>query len=109
MHFDYSSTHGGNLNRLDALKDDDGSGGVGNAMDQYTYLGMGQVVKVDCPEPDLLYDLDHGTAGNYDGLGGVHRLTDLDPGNVNANRDGLESGTLSSPSAKSEGAAWCES
>ena len=76
MHFDYRSTHGGNLNRLDAFKDDDGSGGVGNAMAQYTYLGIARVVKVDCPEPDLLYDLDHGTEGTYDGLDRFGRVVD---------------------------------
>ena len=46
-------------------------------MAQYTYLGQGQIVKVDYPQADLRYDLDHGTAGEYAGLDRFGRVVDL--------------------------------
>jgi len=36
-----------------------------------------QIVKVDYPEPDLRFNLDHGTAGEYDGLDRFGRVVDL--------------------------------
>jgi RHS repeat-associated protein len=135
------------LNRTAAINADN-SGTPGTALAEYTYLGHAQFVKADYPEPDLRFDLDHGTACDYDGIdrfgrvidllwrdyGGsadavrirhgydrasnrlwredsvaaansaaldelydydeVYRLSNLDRGDLNANKDGLSTGTL---------------
>jgi hypothetical protein len=48
---------------------DDASGSVGTHLAEYTYLGLGMVVQVDYPEPDLRLDLAHGGGADpYDGL-----------------------------------------
>jgi hypothetical protein len=56
--------------------DETNSGGTHYA--EYTYLGLGQVVQIDSPEPDLLFNLAHG-AGNdpHDGLDSFGRVFDL--------------------------------
>jgi len=43
------------------------------------HLGTRQeeIVKVDYPEPDLRFNLDHGTAGEYDGMDPFGRVVDL--------------------------------
>ena len=64
------------MSRLDAIEDDD-SGSPGDNLAEYSYMGTGSVVEVDYPEPDLRYDLDHGTAGDYDGLDRFDRMVNL--------------------------------
>ena len=42
----------------------------------------GRIVKAENDEPDLRYDLDHGTAGTYDGLDRFGRVDDKKRGQV---------------------------
>ena len=66
------------LNRLDAIKDDSG-GSPGTSLAEYSYLGGNTIIQVDYPEPDLRFDLAHGTGDDpYDGpLDRFGRVTDL--------------------------------
>jgi len=57
-----------------ALADDNGSAATHLA--EYTCLGLGRAMKVDYTEPDLRYDLDHGTAGAYAGVDAFGRVTE---------------------------------
>ncbi|MFZ5832820.1 MAG: hypothetical protein ACOY3P_22265 [Planctomycetota bacterium] len=55
------------LHRIAAIHDDD-SGTPGSALAEYSYLGQGHIVQVDCPEPDLRFDLAHGGGSDpYEG------------------------------------------
>ncbi len=137
------------VNRIAAIKEDSG-GSPGNSLAEYSYLGDNTFVQVDYPEPDLRFDLAHGTGSDpydgpldrfgrltdllwydygsstdavriqhgYDRAGSrtyredpvaaaasadfdelygydqINRLTDLDRGDLNANKDALSSGTL---------------
>jgi len=61
------------LSRVEALVDDDES-----VLASYTYLGLGSVVQVDYPEPDVRYDLITGSGANpYTGLDRFGRIVDL--------------------------------
>ncbi|MEX0585496.1 MAG: RHS repeat domain-containing protein, partial [Pirellulales bacterium] len=67
VHFTYASGADDNLSRPSALASA-ASGGTQFAA--YSYLGLGQIVKVDYTEPDLLYTLAGGAANDpYDGEG----------------------------------------
>ena len=73
-HFDYSSTHGSALNRLDAIKDDDGS--PGDTLAEYTYLGLGTMVVEDFVQPDVKLDYFGGATGTYAGFDRFGRVVD---------------------------------
>ncbi len=75
LHHEYSTGDDNNLSRLSYLSDVDANG---TRLAEYTYLGAGQIVKVDYPQPDLRYNLAHG-AGNdpHDGLDRFGRVVDL--------------------------------
>jgi len=61
------------LSRVEALLGDDDS-----PLAAYTYFGLGSVVQVDYPQPDLRYDLITGTGANpYAGLDRFGRTIDL--------------------------------
>jgi len=88
VHFDYSGTHDGNLNRLTAVKDDNG-GSPGNSLAEYTYLGAGTPVIEDYVQPDVRLDYFGGTTGTYAGFDNFGRIVQqlwYDYG-ASANRD----------------------
>ena len=85
--FDYSSTAGGALNRLDAIKDDDNDGDPGSTLAAYTYLGAGLpspangrgaggegIVVEDFQQPDVKLDYFGGTSGTYAGFDNFGRV-----------------------------------
>src|SRR5258707_15627840 len=57
LHFGYSSGLDDSISRLSYLADDNGSGGVGTHLEEYSYLGLDTVVKRAHPQPgvDLTY------------------------------------------------------
>ena len=68
MRYEYNSGADDNLSRISFLADD-ASGSVGTHLAEYTYLGLGMVVKVDYAEPDIRLDLAFGGGSDpYDGL-----------------------------------------
>jgi RHS repeat-associated protein len=77
LRYEYSSGTDDSLNRVSFLADDD-SGAIGPHLAEYSYLGLGQFVQVTYPEPNLRYDLAHGTGDDpYDGLDRFDRVVDL--------------------------------
>lgn len=79
VHFDYgtSGSMADALSRIAAIQDDD-SGSPGSSLAEYAYLGLGGFVQVDYPEPDLRYDLAHGSGNDpYAGLDRFDRVVDL--------------------------------
>jgi RHS repeat-associated protein len=60
------------LNRVDALIDDDSSS---THLADYTYLGAAAPVRVDYPQPQVRLDLWGGTSGSYAGLDSFDRVT----------------------------------
>jgi hypothetical protein len=62
-----SGSDADNLDRLDAIKDDD-AGAPGDALASYTYLGLGTVVIQDYQEPQVKLDYFGGTSGAYAGF-----------------------------------------
>ncbi len=71
--FDYSSTAGAALNRLDAIKDDNG-GSPGNTLASYTYLGLGTMVVEDFVQPQVKLDYFGGSLGTYAGFDDFGRV-----------------------------------
>ncbi len=69
--YDYGTTAGGALNRLDAIKDDDAS-----TLAAYTWLGLGRMVVEDFVEPDVKLDYFGGTSGTYAGVDRFGRVVD---------------------------------
>jgi len=62
LHYDYGST-GDALSRVGSLIDDDGT----THLADYAYLGRNGFVRVDCPQPELRYDLAMGSGDDpYD-------------------------------------------
>ncbi|MCD4728910.1 MAG: hypothetical protein K8R46_14725, partial [Pirellulales bacterium] len=75
LHHEYSNGDDNNLSRLTYLSDVDAGG---TRLAEYTYLGAGQIVKVDYPQPDLRYNLAHGAGDDpHDGLDRFGRTVDL--------------------------------
>ncbi|MCD4728659.1 MAG: hypothetical protein K8R46_13420 [Pirellulales bacterium] len=75
LHHEYSSGNDSDLSRVSYLSETN-SGGTQYAA--YTYLGAGQIVKVDYPQPDLRYNLAHGSGSDpYDGMDQFGRVVDL--------------------------------
>ena len=77
LHFGYAAGTDDALNRVTWLADDNGSGSPGTHLAEYTYLGLTGIVQVDYAEPQIRYDLDHGTPGSYAGLDEFGRVKDL--------------------------------
>ncbi|MEE8450265.1 MAG: hypothetical protein V3R99_00070, partial [Thermoguttaceae bacterium] len=77
LHVGYDSGTDDEINRISWLADDNGSGSAGTHLVEYEYLGLGFVVEADYTEPDLRFDLDHGTPGTYAGLDTFGRVDDL--------------------------------
>lgn len=76
LHYTYgtAASAADRLSRVDALKDDNGSGSPGAALAAYTYLGAGSIVRVDLRSGgDITYQLNHGT-GNDPHDGGLDRF-----------------------------------
>ncbi len=69
--YDYGTTAGGALNRLDAIKDDDAS-----TLAAYIWLGLGRMVVEDFVEPDVKLDYFGGTSGSYSGVDRFGRVVD---------------------------------
>ena len=77
LRYEYSSGTDDALNRVSFLADD-ASGAVGTHLAEYAYLGTNHFVQVTYPEPNLRYDLAHGTGDDpYDGLDRFDRIIDL--------------------------------
>ncbi len=75
LHHEYSTGNDNNLSRLSYLSDVDAGG---TRLAEYTYLGAGQIVKVDYSQPDLRYNLAYGSGNDpYDGLDRFGRVVDL--------------------------------
>src|SRR5262249_45327111 len=57
LHYVYNSGLDDAISRLSFLVDDNGSGGIGTHLEEYSYLGLSMVVKRAHPEPgvDLTY------------------------------------------------------
>jgi RHS repeat-associated protein len=84
IHFAYNSGLDDSISRLSYIADDNGSGGVGTHLEEYSYLGLGTVVKRAHPQPgvDLTYikqtGESNGDAGDqYTGLDRFGRVVDL--------------------------------
>ncbi|MDZ7620794.1 MAG: RHS repeat-associated core domain-containing protein [Patescibacteria group bacterium] len=77
VHYTYGSagSDADHLNRLDAIRDDDG-GNPGDVLAQYTYLGLGTVVVEDYVQPQVKLDLWGGTSGTYQGFDRFGRIVD---------------------------------
>ncbi len=77
VHYTYGTagSDADHLNRLDAIRDDDG-GVPGDVLAQYTYLGLGTVVVEDYVEPQVKLDLWGGTSGEYQGFDRFGRIVD---------------------------------
>ena len=77
VHYTYGSagSDADHLNRLDAIRDDDG-GNPGDVLAQYTYLGLGTVVVEDYVQPQVKLDLWGGTSGEYQGFDRFGRIVD---------------------------------
>jgi len=80
VHFTYGSSgsDADNLNRLDAVNEDNG-GSPGNAVTQYSYVGLGMIVIEDYPQPDVRLDYyrndqGSGTSGTYQGFDRFDRV-----------------------------------
>ena len=72
-----SGSDADNLNRLDAIKDDDGAQqAAGTTLSQYSCLGLGTIVIEDFQEPDVKLDLFGGTTGTYAGFDRFDRVVD---------------------------------
>jgi hypothetical protein len=77
LHLGYNTGDDANLGRVSFLSDDSG-GSPGPHLAEYTYLGLATVAKVDYTEPDLRYDVAHGSGNDpYDGLDRFGRVVDL--------------------------------
>ena len=74
---DSSTTHAVNdaLSRLFEINDDN-SGDEGAPFAQYSYNGIGRLVVVDYPEPDLKLDYYQSTPGSYAGFDRFGRVVD---------------------------------
>ena len=77
VHYTYGSaaSDADNLNRLDAIKDDN-AGSPGNTISSYTYVGSSMVVIEDYEEPDIRLDYHGGTSGTYAGFDRFDRVVD---------------------------------
>jgi RHS repeat-associated protein len=73
--YSYGTSGGMNdlLNRVDTIQDTT-SGTTDLA--SYTYLGLGTVVRIEYPEPEIWLDLWGGTSGTFNGLDLFNRITD---------------------------------
>ncbi len=77
VRYEYDSGDDDALSRISYLADD-ASGSVGTHLAEYSYLGLGMVVKVDYPEPELAMDLAAGSGLDpYTGLDRFDRVVDL--------------------------------
>ena len=75
------------LNRIKFIADDD-EGAVGTHLAEYTRLGLDAIVQVDYTEPQIRYDLAHGSGDDpYDGLDRFGRVVDLLWRNYNTSED----------------------
>jgi len=70
-----SGSDADNLNRLDAIKDDNG-GSPGDTLAQYTWVGLGTMVVEDFQQPDVKLDYFGGTSGTYAGFDRFDRVVD---------------------------------
>ena len=77
IHYTYGSSGStaDYLNRLDAIKQDNG-GSPGTTLSAYTYLGLGTMVIEDFQEPDVKLDYFGGTSGTYAGFDIFGRVVD---------------------------------
>lgn len=76
VRYEYSSGADDNLSRFSYLADDS-SGSVGTHLAEYAYMGLGTVVTIDYPEPDIRMDLVTGSGNDpYDGLDRFDRIAD---------------------------------
>ena len=80
VHYTYgtSGSTADAMDRVASIADDD-SGSPGDSLAEYEYLGSRSIVQVDYAEPDIRYDLAHGTGGDpYDGpMDRFGRVSDL--------------------------------
>ena len=82
VHYTYGSSgsDADNLNRLDAIKDDDGTEQAPlTVLSQYTYIGLGTIVIEDFQQPDVKLDYyvddeGTGTSGTYEGFDNFDRV-----------------------------------
>ncbi len=68
------------LSRVDAIREDDGSGDPGNALAEYTFMGAKTLVKRTSPTTAITdgLELNFGAAAdNYDGFDNLGRVVDL--------------------------------
>lgn len=80
VHYTYGASGGisDRLNRVEAIKNDNGSGSAGaTTYAGYTYLGAGRIVKVSHPAVTGGLNLTYGTGGTYGGWDRFGRVTDL--------------------------------
>lgn len=80
LHYAYASGLDDSISRLSYLADDNGSGGIGTHLEEYSYLGLGTIVRAARPEPgtELTYIASsNGDAGDkYAGLDRFGRIVD---------------------------------
>jgi RHS repeat-associated protein len=77
LRYEYSTGDDDVLGRLSFLADDS-SGNVGTHLAEYTYLGLSAAARVAYPQPNLRYDLAHGSGSDpYAGLDRFDRVVDL--------------------------------
>ena len=77
LRYEYNSGADANLSRVSFLADDN-SGSVGTHLAEYAYLGRMRIVQVDYTEPEIRYDLAHGSGDDpYDGMDRFGRIVDL--------------------------------
>ena len=78
LHYTYDSGIDAAISRVSAIADDNGSGGAGQELARYSYLGLNTAVEVSYPEPGITLDyVGTGTSGNdYDGFDRFGRVVD---------------------------------
>jgi YD repeat-containing protein len=83
LHYVYSSGIDSDISRLSYMADDNGSGGVATHLEEYSYLGLGTIVRAARPEPgtELTYikrsgEGDGDAGDKYIGLDRFSRVVD---------------------------------
>jgi len=78
LHYVYNSGLDDSIGRVSGLADDNGSGGVGAHMENYSYLGQGTIVQRDYPEPGLKLSYIQQSGDSYSNNDSGDQYTGLD-------------------------------
>ncbi len=79
LHFGYdNATVDGNISRIDYLADDNGSGGIGTHLEDYSYLGAATIIQRGHPQPGVNLTYIQQSGDTYYNNDGGDQYTGLD-------------------------------